>query len=179
MAVSAWWPTAVFSVPVVFVASALFPTAVLNVPDVTASNADVPDAKFPEPPKLTGTPIKMVGERFLAGFGKMYVDWFKEAPPKPKPKPKPKPAPVPEEKGPTAAEIAAQKEIDKDAINKLWMEYKRTDRTFRQRSVGATPAEKTEFKVAEDKVKALKAKYDAARSKYSESYKEDYDPTNE
>ena len=122
-------------------------------------------------------------ESFLGPMGTRFVKGFKEldtrlfpaeevAAPKPPP-PKPR---EPEPEAPAKPTAEDQRNME-DEINKRWMEYKREDRTFKQRSVGATPAEKAEFQKVETELKGKLSHIDQLRATYKKLFGKDHDPT--
>ncbi len=126
-----------------------------------------------EPLKTTLLPL---GGRFSKGFLALYL---KIAPPPPAPKKAQEAAPAPPP--PMKAEKAdsEQQQHDEDEINKLWISYKRDERTFAQRSVGATEEEKAEF---ESVGKALSEKLEQIkklREEYKKLYGRDYNPVDQ
>ena len=116
--------------------------------------------------------LDKLGARFQRGFNRIYDKWFKPAPPTPAPKPV---APKPVEKK-TILPTAEEKERDKDTIIKAWTELRLAERTVKQTSVGATPAQKADIEKAKAKVDALRKKYEDAREYYRKIHKEEYDP---
>lgn len=125
--------------------------------------------------KLEASLLKPMGARFTKGFLALNEKLFppEEAPPAPRPAPK---AVAPEPEEPVKL-TAADKQNMRDEIDKRWTEFKREDRTFSQKSVGATPAEKAEFAEAEARIKGMKSRYDELRANYRKLFGEDYDPT--
>ncbi len=125
--------------------------------------------------KLEEKFLKPMGARFTRGFRALDAKLFPvEAAPAPAPKAAPKAEPEPEAPAKPTAEDQRQME---EEINKHWMEYKREERTFRQKSVGATPAEKAEFQKVETDLKEKLARIDQLKANYRKLFGKDYDPT--
>ena len=115
-----------------------------------------------------------MGTRFVKGFKALDARLFPvevEAPKPPPPKPR-----EPEPEAPAKPTAEDQRNME-DEINKRWMEYKREDRTFKQRSVGATPAEKAEFQKVETELKGKLSHIDQLRATYKKLFGKDHDPT--
>ncbi len=125
--------------------------------------------------KLEEKLLKPLGGRFTRGFRALDAKLFpvEVAAPAP-PKPAPKPEPEPEAPAKPTAEDQRQME---EEINQRWIEYKREERTFRQKSVGATPAEKAEFQKVETDLKEKLARIDQLKGNYRKLFGKDYDPT--
>jgi endogenous inhibitor of DNA gyrase (YacG/DUF329 family) len=120
-------------------------------------------------------PLGTLGPRFVKGFKALDAKLFPvevEAPPPPPP-PKVK-EPEPEAPAKPTAEDARRME---EEINKLWMEFKREERTVKQLSVGATAAQKADIQKAEAELKEKKARIDQRREVYRKAFGKDYDPT--
>jgi hypothetical protein len=116
-----------------------------------------------------------MGARFVKGFKELDTRLFPvevEAPPAPPP-PKPVEAAPDAPAKPTAED---QRNME-DEINKRWIEYKREERTFKQRSVGATPQEKAEFQKVETDLKGKLSHIDQLRATYKKLFGKDHDPT--
>ena len=125
--------------------------------------------------KLEEKLLKPMGERFTRGFRALDAKLFPVEVAAPPPA-KPPPAPAPEPEAP-AKPTAEDQKLMEEEINKHWIEYKREDRTFKQRSVGATPEEKAEFQKVEADLKDKKTRIDVLRENYRKLFGKDYDPT--
>lgn len=130
---------------------------------------------------LLGARDKMTSQAFVAKLGARLSKGLKalhqklHPPEAPAPKPEePKPAEVKPET--PAQPTAEDQKLDEEAINKAWMEFKREDRTFKQKSVGATPAEKAEYKSVEDELKKKQTRIEEMKSRYQKLYGKSYDP---
>jgi hypothetical protein len=121
--------------------------------------------------------VERVGVRLQKGFLALSQK-LSPPPPAPPPPPPPKPEAPPEEKPKPTAEEEAR---DKDEILRLWTEFKREERTFKQRLVGASDAEKAseEFKAAEAAVKQKEERIRVLRENFKKLYGKDVDPTKE
>lgn len=125
--------------------------------------------------KLDEKFLKPMGARFTRGFRALDAKLFPaEEAPAPAPKAAPKPEPEPEAPAKPTAED--QRRLEEE-INQHWIEYKREERTFKQKSVGATPAEKAEFQKVEADLKDKKTRIDVLRENYRKLFGKDYDPT--
>ncbi len=127
--------------------------------------------------KFKGGPLEKAGIRLQKGFLALYQK-LAPPPPAPPPAPPPKPEAPPEEKPKPTAEDETR---DRDEILRLWGEYKREDRTYKQRLVGASDAEKAseEFRTAEANVKQKEERIRVLRENFKKIYGKDLDPTKE
>jgi hypothetical protein len=91
------------------------------------------------------------------------------------PAPKPE-APKPAETKPEAPvqPTAEDRERDNDELNKLRMEYKREERTFKQKSVGATPAEKAQHQSVEADLKKKAARIEELKARFQKIHGQPY-----
>jgi len=94
-----------------------------------------------------------------------------EAPQPPPPKPS-----EPEPEAPAKLTAEDQRNMENE-INQRWIEFKREERTFKQKSVGATPEEKAEFQKVETDLKAKLSHIEQLRATYKKFFGKDHDPT--
>jgi endogenous inhibitor of DNA gyrase (YacG/DUF329 family) len=124
--------------------------------------------------KLKGGPVEKIGVRFQKGFRSIYEKLVPPAGP-PKPKPAEKKSDAPEE--PAKPDAATKDELKRDCTD-LYLKWKRDDRTFSQRSVGATDAEKAEFEATRKDLDARKDRIEQLRATIKRLFNEDFDPAN-
>jgi hypothetical protein len=126
---------------------------------------------------------KLAAQDFVASFGARIAKGLKKiheklsppadaAPPK-SAEPAQSSEPGPEE---AAKPTAEDQKRDEEEINKRWMEFKREERTFKQKSVGATAAEKVEYQKVEEDLRKKQTHIQELRGRYRKAYGKDYNP---
>lgn len=126
---------------------------------------------------------KLAAQSFVASFGARFAKGLKKVheklfPPADATTPMPVEPPKSSEPRPEepARPTAEDRKRDEEEINKRWMEFKREERTFRQKSVGATAAEKAEYQKVEDDLRKKQTHIQELRGRYQRTYGKDYNP---